>query len=101
MGFQQSTWQQEMWFLLKLHSLFLLTLLSKAADDTLVDKSDLTGDSEMKVSATERHANPLESPNFVMAGSRLTSGSCDGIIVQVGKKTVWGRISGLGSTLEF
>merc|ERR1711915_148892 len=73
----------------------------KAADDTLVDKSDLTGDSEMKVSATERQANPLESPNFVMAGSRLTSGCCDGIVIAVGKKTVWGKISGLGSTLEF
>jgi len=73
----------------------------KAADDTHVDKSCLTGDSDKKVSATERHANPLESPNFVMAGSRLTSGSCDGVVVQVGKKTVWGKISGLGSTLEF
>jgi len=74
----------------------------KAAENTHVDKSGLTGDSgPMKVSATEKQANPLESPNFIMAGTRLTSGSCDGIVVQVGKKTVTGQLSGLATTLEF
>ena len=69
----------------------------KATEDARVDKSSLTGESEpKKVSSTETHKNPLESSNFLLAGTRLTTGSCEGIVVTVGKNTIFGKVSGLG-----
>jgi len=72
----------------------------EASPDCKVDKSVLTGESEpQKVSTEKTHGNPLETENIVFATTKITTGSCTGIVVKVGKGTVMGGLSGLSSEL--
>jgi len=68
----------------------------EASEDCKVNKSGLTGESEpKKVSAENTHANPIETENLVLATTKITSGTCTGIVVNVGKSTIIGRLSGI------
>merc|ERR1711931_91170 len=72
----------------------------EATADCLVNKSALNGESEpQKVSTEKTHDNPLETQNIVFATTKLVQGACTGIVTNVGKNTVIGRIGGLSTTL--
>jgi len=59
----------------------------EASADCTVNKSNLSGDSEAKKVSTEKtHENPLETENVVFAMTKITTGTCTGIVVNVGKK---------------
>jgi len=76
-----------------------LRIFEVSADCT-VNKSGLSGDSELKkVSIEKTHENPLETQNVVFALTKITTGTCTGIVVNVGKDTIMGQLSGLTSTL--
>jgi len=65
----------------------------EASEDCKVNKSGLTGDSEpKKVSAKNTHANPIETENLVLATTKITTGTCTGIVVNVGKSTIIGQL---------
>jgi len=72
----------------------------EATADCLVNKSAFNGESEpQKVSTEKTHDNPLETQNIVFATTKLVQGACTGIVTNVGKNTVIGRLSGLSTTL--
>ena len=76
-----------------------LRIIEVSADCT-VNKSGLSGESELKKVSTEKtHENPLETQNVVFALTKITTGTCTGIVVNVGKDTIMGKLSGLTSTL--
>jgi len=70
----------------------------KAADETYVDKSSMTGDGNMAKISTDSDPNPMQSGNFLISGTKLMFGNCQGIVVAVGKKTTMAKISGLGGS---
>ena len=73
----------------------------EASEDCKVNKSGLTGESEsQKVSVENTHANPLETENVAFASTKITTGTCTGIVVNVGKSTIIGRLAGLNSPLQ-
>jgi len=74
----------------------------EADEDFRVDLSSLTGESEPQVRTPEfTHENPLETSNLVFLGTWAVQGSCVGMVIQIGAKTVYGRVAGLATTLEF
>lgn len=67
------------------------------SDGFKVDQSCLTGESEPKPKKTEfSHENPLETENLAFFNTRATEGSCTAVVFNVGIKTLYGRVSGLG-----
>lgn len=71
----------------------------EASEDCKVNRSGLTAESEpQKVSVENTHANPLETENVAFASTKITTGTCTGIVVNVGKSTIIGRLAGLNST---
>jgi len=71
----------------------------EASADCTVNKSFLTGNGEPQKGSTEKTSeNPMETENAVFALTRITSGTCTGIVVQVGGDTMMGKLSGLTST---
>jgi len=63
----------------------------EASDDCTVDKSGLTGYGEpARVSPKNTHDNPIETENLLFASTQLTTGTCTGIVMNVGRKTVRG-----------
>merc|ERR1711915_35496 len=70
----------------------------KAADETYVDKTSMTGDGNMAKISTGSDPNPMQSSNFLICGTELKFGHCEGIVVAVGKKTITAKISGLGGS---
>jgi len=72
----------------------------EASADCTVNKSNLSGDSEAKKVSTEKtHENPLETENVAFAMTKITTGTCTGIVVNVGKNTIMGRLAGPVSIL--
>jgi len=72
----------------------------EASADCTVNNSNLTGSGEAKkVSIEKTHENPMETENVAFAMTKITTGTCTGIVVNVGKNTIIGRLSGLSSTL--
>ncbi|CAL8071426.1 unnamed protein product [Orchesella dallaii] len=66
-----------------------------------VDNSALTGESEAVARSAEcTHDNPLETKNLVFFSTSAIEGTGKGIVVNVGDKTLMGRIAGLASRLE-
>merc|ERR1711981_862415 len=66
-----------------------------------VDNSSLTGESEPVGRTPEySHENPLETRNLAFFSTNAVEGTCKGIVVMIGDKTVMGRIAGLASGLE-
>ena len=73
----------------------------EASPDCKVCKSAVTGESQpQKVSADFTHGNPLETENVVLAVTKMTTGSCTGMVVNVGRATVIGRLAHLFTPLE-
>jgi len=68
----------------------------EASADCAVCKSGLTGESESKkISMEKTHENPLETENVALAMTKITNGTCAGIVLNVGKSTVIGQLEGL------
>jgi len=66
-----------------------------------VDNSSLTGESEPCSRTPEfTHENPLETKNLAFFSTNAVEGTCRGIVVKTGDRTVMGRIANLASGLE-
>ncbi|XP_069115478.1 sodium/potassium-transporting ATPase subunit alpha-like isoform X2 [Argopecten irradians] len=66
-----------------------------------VDNSSLTGESEpCSRSADFTNENPLETRNLAFFSTNAVEGTCRGIVVKTGDRTVMGRIANLASGLE-
>lgn len=70
--------------------------LVKVSSDVRFDRSVLTGESK-PVAGTVDHTdtNYLETYNIGLQGTHCILGSCTGIVVATGDKTVFGRIASL------
>ncbi|XP_033758768.1 sodium/potassium-transporting ATPase subunit alpha-like isoform X1 [Pecten maximus] len=66
-----------------------------------VDNSSLTGESEpCSRSSDFTNENPLETRNLAFFSTNAVEGTCRGVVVKTGDKTVMGRIANLASGLE-
>ena len=66
-----------------------------------VDNSSLTGESEPQSRTPEfTHENPLETRNLAFFSTNAVEGTAKGIVVNIGDRTVMGRIAGLASGLD-
>jgi len=65
-----------------------------------VDNSSLTGESEPQQRTPEfTHENPLETKNVAFFSTNAVEGTCTGIVIRTGDRTVMGRIANLASGL--
>ncbi|XP_074652098.1 sodium/potassium-transporting ATPase subunit alpha-like isoform X2 [Tubulanus polymorphus] len=72
-----------------------------SASSFKVDNSSLTGESEPQVRTPDfTNENPLETRNLAFFSTNAVEGTCTGIVVKTGDKTVMGRIANLASGLE-
>lgn len=72
-----------------------------AAHSFKVDNSSLTGESEPQSRSSEfTNENPLETKNLAFFSTNAVEGTCVGLVVKTGDKTVMGRIANLASGLE-
>ena len=73
-----------------------------ASDDMKVEQSALTGepDNIKKHPECTNEKNPLETNNLLFFGTLCPSGSCEGIVVNIGDNTVMGRISAITTQTE-
>jgi len=61
----------------------------EASEDCKVNKVALDGDAVYrKVCAEKTHDNPIETGNILWATTKITSGTCTGIVFAVGKSTL-------------
>jgi sodium/potassium-transporting ATPase subunit alpha len=66
-----------------------------------VDNSSLTGESEPQARTPEYTAeNPLETKNIAFFSTNAVEGTCTGIVIRTGDRTVMGRIANLASGLN-
>uniref|UniRef100_A0AC35TYF6 Sodium/potassium-transporting ATPase subunit alpha n=1 Tax=Rhabditophanes sp. KR3021 TaxID=114890 RepID=A0AC35TYF6_9BILA len=66
-----------------------------------VDNSSLTGESEPQSrSAICTNENPLETKNLAFYSTNAVEGTCKGIVIYTGDRTVMGRIAHLASGIE-
>nr|AAX09623.1 Na,K ATPase alpha subunit [Hirudo medicinalis] len=66
-----------------------------------VDNSSLTGESEPQSRTPEfSNENPLETKNLAFFSTNAVEGTCTGVVISTGDRTVMGRIAGLASGLE-
>uniref|UniRef100_A0AAF5PTS8 Sodium/potassium-transporting ATPase subunit alpha n=2 Tax=Wuchereria bancrofti TaxID=6293 RepID=A0AAF5PTS8_WUCBA len=66
-----------------------------------VDNSSLTGESEPQTRSPEcTNENPLETKNVAFFSTHAVEGSCKGIVIYTGDRTVMGRIAHLASGLD-
>jgi sodium/potassium-transporting ATPase subunit alpha len=66
-----------------------------------VDNSSLTGESEPQVRSPElTNENPLETRNLAFYSTNAVEGTCTGIVIRTGDRTVIGRIANLASGLD-
>merc|ERR1711887_54425 len=65
--------------------------ITEHAPNTRVDSSSLTGDSEpITLELESIEENPLEAKNVAWSTTKLVEGSCTGIVVRVGRRTIIG-----------
>ncbi|KAI7827732.1 putative Na/K ATPase alpha 1 subunit [Kickxella alabastrina] len=70
--------------------------LVEASPDLMLDRSVLTGAPDPTIGTVEfTNANYLETRNMAMMGGAVTQGVCTGIVVAIGDRTVFGRLSRL------
>ncbi|XP_030569601.1 sodium/potassium-transporting ATPase subunit alpha isoform X3 [Drosophila novamexicana] len=66
-----------------------------------VDNSSLTGESEPQVRSIEfTHDNPLETKNLAFFSTNVLEGTCRGVVIATGDRTVMGRIANLTAGLD-
>ncbi|KAJ8316053.1 hypothetical protein KUTeg_006232 [Tegillarca granosa] len=66
-----------------------------------VDNSSLTGESEPQIRTADfTNENPLETRNLCFFSTNAVEGTCKGVVVKTGDRTVMGRIANLASGLE-
>jgi len=66
-----------------------------------VDNSSLTGESEPQTRTAEFTAeNPLETKNIAFFSTNAVEGTCSGMVIRTGDRTVMGRIANLASGLS-
>ncbi|XP_064651492.1 sodium/potassium-transporting ATPase subunit alpha-like isoform X1 [Lineus longissimus] len=66
-----------------------------------VDNSSLTGESEPQSRTPDfTNDNPLETRNLAFFSTNAVEGTCRGIVISTGDRTVMGRIANLASGLE-
>ncbi|CAF3970391.1 unnamed protein product [Rotaria magnacalcarata] len=66
-----------------------------------VDNSSLTGESEPQSRLPEcTHENAIETKNLAFFSTFAVEGTCRGLVVRTGDRTVMGRIANLASSLE-
>ncbi|CAF0758859.1 unnamed protein product [Brachionus calyciflorus] len=66
-----------------------------------VDNSSLTGESEPQSRSPEfTHENPLETRNIAFFSTNAVEGTCTGVVIRTGDRTVMGRIANLASGLD-
>ncbi|KAK3598325.1 hypothetical protein CHS0354_015336 [Potamilus streckersoni] len=66
-----------------------------------VDNSSLTGESEPQSRTADfTNDNPLETRNLAFFSTNAVEGTCRGVVVKTGDRTVMGRIANLASGLE-
>lgn len=66
-----------------------------------MDNSSLTGESEPQIRLAEcTHENPLETRNIAFFSTNAVEGTCRGIVISTGDRSVMGRIANLASGLE-
>lgn len=66
-----------------------------------VDNSSLTGESEPQPRSPEfTNENPLETRNIAFFSTNAVEGTCQGIVIRTGDRTVMGRIANLASGLD-
>jgi len=66
------------------------------SDNCVVDNSSLTGEAEpQKRKNISTHNEPLETANLAFFGTFVPEGECTGVVVNIGDKTVMGRIASL------
>ncbi|XP_054713262.1 sodium/potassium-transporting ATPase subunit alpha-like [Uloborus diversus] len=72
-----------------------------SASSCKVDNSSLTGESEPQSRSPEMtNENPLETKNLAFFSTNCVEGTCRGIVINTGDRTVMGRIANLASGLE-
>lgn len=72
-----------------------------AAHGFKVDNSSLTGESEPQSRSPDfTHENPLETKNLAFFSTNAVEGTCKGMVINTGDRTVMGRIANLASGLE-
>merc|ERR1719334_739576 len=72
-----------------------------AAHGFKVDNSSLTGESEPQTRTPEyTHENPLETRNLAFFSTNAVEGTCTGVVICTGDRTVMGRIANLASGLD-
>ncbi len=68
----------------------------ECSDNFNVDNAALTGESEPQKRRPEfTHEDPLETQNLCFFGTQVPEGSCKGVVISTGDKTVMGRIAAL------
>ena len=73
--------------------------LVEASSDARFDRSVLTGESKPVAASVEcTDSNYLETRNIGLQGTHCLIGSCVGIVVATGDRTVFGRIAKLTNT---
>ena len=73
----------------------------ECSDDFKVDNASLTGESEFqKREPNCTHENPLETRNLCFFGTFVPSGTATCVVVNIGDKTVMGRIAKLSLQTE-
>lgn len=71
-----------------------------AASSFKVDNSALTGESEPQSRTPDyTHENPLETKNLAFFSTNAVEGTCTGVVICTGDRTVMGRIANLASNL--
>ena len=66
-----------------------------------VDNSSLTGESEPQSRTPDfSNENPLETRNIAFFSTNAVEGTCTGLVIRTGDRTVMGRIAGLASGLD-
>ena len=66
-----------------------------------VDNSSLTGESEPQARTPEfTNENPLETRNVAFFSTNAVEGTCTGVVIRTGDRTVMGRIANLASGLN-
>ncbi|GIY26490.1 hypothetical protein CDAR_223771 [Caerostris darwini] len=72
-----------------------------SASSCKVDNSSLTGESEPQSRSPEMtNENPLETRNLAYFSTNCVEGTCRGVVINTGDRTVMGRIANLASGLE-